>query len=797
MTGQLGKKESQLGQIQLASILIEFSGIAVSQDIVEVLYVDTSSVLVNQVVNELIYSSDPVSETSQHVIEIIFPRLQALNLSQDVVEVLDTYDPSLQVSQSVIEFLQVSVSTSHISQYVSEVLYQINPTNEHYYTTTATVAQIIGHSSLINRTVISTIAVHQIVGGGEYSRSVTTNVAVASTIVYHEPVKHLSVTTTATVTQTIFQTHPTEYSKTITSNIGVASIIEIPARNVHQAITSLVHVDSEIIESNRIISRSITSNVSVSQAIAFRNTVIRISVSSLLNASQIADDPYRKDLGSDVFVSSVIFARSTVVRLLVINTINLTQVIFATHTEFEVFTNVTVTQTILAQTQLIELSVVTDVTVISAFKFTPLSLNVTTPVTVFGSSYPGHINFYISPVRWPIYHALVVEQSITGGSSNRKITVETPVQITSTIRTNYPENSSIDVVFVTQSIVFGTDLRIISLIDTVIVSQIIDARNTVIRLDLITSVFLETSIINTTQEIFLDLEELIIAISTITPRIVPYINWVENVIVNQIIICSASTNRQSVINAINVDSHFRYSPVSWNLTDMIHVGTKLRRGWIDLTTKVTVAQKIQITRTQLIIQKPILTDSVTVSRILNRSVTSNVTVNQNILAGHIYVRNIVDYLPIDDQEIRLIVDFNDTPIVIPVVTGVIVNARQMILQSIKGVIVLPPALFGDSIQNIGHIDIKKAMDGTTRSFIQGTTRKKLTYQWKLSHLKAYELRQFVSRNMSEIITITDWNGIMYKTKITLNPFEFGNQGVYEKDREFAEVSMEFEGVKIS
>jgi hypothetical protein len=89
------------------------------------------------------------------------------------------------------------------------------------------------------------------------------------------------------------------------------------------------------------------------------------------------------------------------------------------------------------------------------------------------------------------------------------------------------------------------------------------------------------------------------------------------------------------------------------------------------------------------------------------------------------------------------------------------------------------------------------MDGTAFSYVQGTDRRKLTYKWLLPHLKVYELRSFVRVSVSDLLMLENWKGETWAVKLTKNPFDFQNQGVWERDREFAEVEMTFEGLKIA
>jgi hypothetical protein len=115
---------------------------------------------------------------------------------------------------------------------------------------------------------------------------------------------------------------------------------------------------------------------------------------------------------------------------------------------------------------------------------------------------------------------------------------------------------------------------------------------------------------------------------------------------------------------------------------------------------------------------------------------------------------------------------------------------------------LPSPEFGDSEAITDRVLVKRATDGTTRTYVQTTDdRRKLKWTFRLSRPKALELLEVIRAYHSSPVWITDHRGRHWKGNITNNPFEsqaisgalLGRQGL-PGERYVA--TLEFEGVPV-
>lgn len=87
--------------------------------------------------------------------------------------------------------------------------------------------------------------------------------------------------------------------------------------------------------------------------------------------------------------------------------------------------------------------------------------------------------------------------------------------------------------------------------------------------------------------------------------------------------------------------------------------------------------------------------------------------------------------------------------------------------------VLPNPQLGDSVAPTGSIDFKRAMNGTKYSYVVSRDRrKKLIWNFSLSHHKALELQAYFQVYGASQAIITDHIGKIYVGNFTSNPFEF-------------------------
>jgi hypothetical protein len=221
---------------------------------------------------------------------------------------------------------------------------------------------------------------------------------------------------------------------------------------------------------------------------------------------------------------------------------------------------------------------------------------------------------------------------------------------------------------------------------------------------------------------------------TISVRVVPHIRLTHAIEVHQDILARPDNNNQSITEHVTVAQNIRSSPNYQTIVQPIVVEQRIRQLFQSIRSEIVVDQTINQERSRLLIQHVPITQVLTANRIVNRTIRSDIAVTPTIRANHDYVRNLITHVPIAEGFYPIRVDFHDSPILVPVATGIIVSATLMSIRGQHGVIVLPAAQLGDSVQNIGKIEVRKSMDGTAFSYIQNTDRKRLTYKWLLAHI---------------------------------------------------------------
>lgn len=117
--------------------------------------------------------------------------------------------------------------------------------------------------------------------------------------------------------------------------------------------------------------------------------------------------------------------------------------------------------------------------------------------------------------------------------------------------------------------------------------------------------------------------------------------------------------------------------------------------------------------------------------------------------------------------------------------------------------ILPSPLFSNSNAPQHEINIKRANDGTRRTYVKNIPRRKLIWNFRLDRVKALELRQFLSTYYADKIRITDQDGVIWFGYLTNNPFEFDTPGRAGRSdtpitgvrNERQTITLEFEGTQ--
>ena len=119
----------------------------------------------------------------------------------------------------------------------------------------------------------------------------------------------------------------------------------------------------------------------------------------------------------------------------------------------------------------------------------------------------------------------------------------------------------------------------------------------------------------------------------------------------------------------------------------------------------------------------------------------------------------------------------------------------VIVRSTSQTIVLPSAEFGDGEGTANSVSVKRTMTGRYFTYVKTSKARTLGYTFVVSRRKCSELRDFVRKNLSTVITLTNWKGEVYVGQITSNPESLDTDGRYANAYERVTVSFEFEGVR--
>jgi hypothetical protein len=110
-------------------------------------------------------------------------------------------------------------------------------------------------------------------------------------------------------------------------------------------------------------------------------------------------------------------------------------------------------------------------------------------------------------------------------------------------------------------------------------------------------------------------------------------------------------------------------------------------------------------------------------------------------------------------------------------------------------IVLPSPQLGDQLNTIGDVRIAKSMNGTiyTTKKSKGN-RRRLQWQFYISHNKALEVKEFLKRFTSQVVQIIDHNDVTWLGYCMSNPFSFtdNTRASGSVNEEFTNITLTFE-----
>jgi hypothetical protein len=104
---------------------------------------------------------------------------------------------------------------------------------------------------------------------------------------------------------------------------------------------------------------------------------------------------------------------------------------------------------------------------------------------------------------------------------------------------------------------------------------------------------------------------------------------------------------------------------------------------------------------------------------------------------------------------------------------------------------LPNAELGDTINTQSTMELKRASDGTRRTYVRSNPEKLLSYTFRLSVMKAEELKVFIDNNHSRRVRLHNHKDEDWQVVIVSNPVEYVQVGPEE-----VTVNLQFQGSQI-
>ena len=104
---------------------------------------------------------------------------------------------------------------------------------------------------------------------------------------------------------------------------------------------------------------------------------------------------------------------------------------------------------------------------------------------------------------------------------------------------------------------------------------------------------------------------------------------------------------------------------------------------------------------------------------------------------------------------------------------------------------LPNAELQDTKNNQSTIDLKHSLNGVRRVYVRSNTEQLLSYTFRLSVMKAEELKVFIDNNHSRRFRLHNHNAENWRVVLVSNPIEFVQVSPDE-----VTVNLQFQGSKI-
>lgn len=738
----------------------------ITQDVVEVIYVSPGNARITQDVLEVVYRKAN-SQTVTHSITVT-PAL------------LRKGDNTQSVTSTVVVTPTIFARDDHIRLTVSQGV-----SVSHALIKTGVNNQFLGHTVNVSGSVFVVSDHHQ---------TVNHSITVTPTVSARDAVDHQTITAAIAVTPTILQTTnrvPASEQHDIAVNQTVDFIIISHApRNVFMTVLQHISVSQTCAGRNTVNRQNVTTSIGVSDTETERDlsnhlfTTINITGNIVL----IVAGNYGR-VSSTILVTQSISARNTRIRLSVISNISVNTSASAQQLNISLTQNVHVAPTLTTIHSLVPLTLTQPITVTPTTRFSPNIRKITDNISIIINSNgaPNHL-------RMGIFNQLFVTDSITAQTNHETITHN--ISVATLAKTNRYFQSVQHTILVSQSGTQGASIRVLSITDNISVTPTIYNWKTPNRQSVTSSILVDQNVFEKGPITIASVADYIGINTLAQAQILRPPHFVDNIHVTPTVTAYCVSNRQSITQNITITPALRSSPKRVSLTDTILVIPRSSVFEWHVRHNITVTQKFG-----RIIEKN-LTDNITVTPALSRKVISNKHVTDTLPMTEILTRRAIWYRPItqvlvipDDNYLKQY-SFWPFPITLSSATGTRVT-KEVKLSSKLAEIKLPAALLGNSTGNVDEVIVQRSMNSRTLVIIKSSDRQRLKLQFRVKTAKSYEMMIFVKQNMSELITLTNWDGQIWIGRFTSNPFEMTNAGRWATVREFVTFEIEFEGTKTS
>jgi len=192
----------------------------------------------------------------------------------------------------------------------------------------------------------------------------------------------------------------------------------------------------------------------------------------------------------------------------------------------------------------------------------------------------------------------------------------------------------------------------------------------------------------------------------------------------------------------------------------------------------------------------VLVDLLDIMRVRNRLAEDELVLDQTAEYNVIYQREANNLLEIKNGYYRSFTAIPGLEIDIPGAIGV-VPKRLVQLRTNNALIILPRPKLADTQKLSGTIVFKRSIVNNLYVHVRDNEIYRLKYDFTIDYLKAKELRVFLTNNWAALIDMLNWKAENWKVKVANNPLEFIYRSRAMEAHERIEVTLEFEGIKVT